>query len=288
MEESSRCCSPTTSSPAAACPLREVVACRSSRVVRYWSSSFDRRISGASDGRSSIITLSTIRLGNPPWISRMSSLSRRTITSSSSPFPRIFTPRVNRYGSSSSSRVEKLFEWPLWGVAERNSRCSKRPHRSRIARVNLFRFRNGPRSKGPRGGLRRGSADCRAATRPAIPASDRRTRDRSAGCARSGSGCGSATGSPRTHARGEPAPGSAGRGSRRPVRSAPPAPLSTAPAPRGVPTRRWFWLSSATAAPGDQPGLDRLPEPGVVGDEQVNPGQTAAPCAGAPSGKRRS
>ena len=26
--------------------------------------------------------------------------------------------------------------------------------------------------------------------------------------------------------------------------------------------------------PGDQPGLDRLPEPGVVGDEQVHPGQT--------------
>ena len=36
-----------------------------------------------------------------------------------------------------SSRVEKLLEWPLWGVAERNRRCSKRPPKSRTARVNF-------------------------------------------------------------------------------------------------------------------------------------------------------
>ncbi len=67
----------------------------------------------------------------------MSSLSRRTITSSSAFLPRTLTPRVKRYGSSISSSVEKLFEWPLCGVAERNRRCSKRPARSRTARVNF-------------------------------------------------------------------------------------------------------------------------------------------------------
>ena len=75
--------------------------------------------------------------GNPPWTSRMSSLSRRTITSSSAFLPRTFTPRQKRCGSRISSRAEKLLEWPLCGVAERNSRCSNRPPRSRIARVNL-------------------------------------------------------------------------------------------------------------------------------------------------------
>ncbi len=59
------------------------------------------------------------------------------MTSSSAFLPRTLTPRVKRYGSSSSSSVEKLFEWPLCGVAERKSRCSKRPPRSRTARVNL-------------------------------------------------------------------------------------------------------------------------------------------------------
>ena len=73
----------------------------------------------------------------PPWTSRMSSFSRRTITSSSARLPRTLTPRVKRYGSSSSSSVEKLFEWPLCGVADRNRRCSNRPPRSRTARVNF-------------------------------------------------------------------------------------------------------------------------------------------------------
>ena len=75
--------------------------------------------------------------GKPPWISRTSSLMRRTITSSSAFLPRTGTPRVKRYGSSISSRVEKLLEWPLWGVADRNRRCSKRPPRSRMAQVNF-------------------------------------------------------------------------------------------------------------------------------------------------------
>ena len=77
----------------------------------------------------------TLRFGKPPRASRMSSFRRRTITSSRSRLPRTFTPRVKRYGSKSSSSVEKLFEWPLWGVAERNRRCSKRDPKSRTARV---------------------------------------------------------------------------------------------------------------------------------------------------------
>ena len=76
------------------------------------------------------------RRGNPPCIRRTSPLSRRTITSSSAFRPATGTPRVKRAGSSSSSSVEKLFEWPLCGVAERNSRCSNRPPTSRTARVN--------------------------------------------------------------------------------------------------------------------------------------------------------
>ena len=39
---------------------------------------------------------------------------------------RTSTPRVNRCGSSISSKAEKLLECPLCGVAERNKRCSKR------------------------------------------------------------------------------------------------------------------------------------------------------------------
>ena len=57
------------------------------------------------------------------------------MTSSSTFLARTGTPRQKRCGSRISSRAEKLFEWPLWGVAERNSRCSNRPARSRTARV---------------------------------------------------------------------------------------------------------------------------------------------------------
>jgi hypothetical protein len=45
------------------------------------------------------------------------------------------TPRVKRCGSSSSSSAEKLFEWPLCGVADRNRRLSKRGARSRTTLV---------------------------------------------------------------------------------------------------------------------------------------------------------
>lgn len=45
------------------------------------------------------------------------------------------TPRVKRWGSSSSMSAEKLLEWPLWGVAERNRRFSKRGANARTTRV---------------------------------------------------------------------------------------------------------------------------------------------------------
>ncbi len=116
-------------------------ACASSRSraaaragARYWSSSAERRSSGASAGRPSMSTWTTLRLGKPPEISRMSSFRRRTMTSSRS-FASTGTPRQNRCGSRISSSAEKLFEWPLCGVAERKSRCSKRGARSRTARV---------------------------------------------------------------------------------------------------------------------------------------------------------
>ena len=137
IDDSSFCCSPTTSSPAAARVRAGTCSNRVSRTLRYSSSSRDSTSSGASSGRPSITTRHTSRLGNPPCTSRMSSLMRRTMTSSRALLPRTGTPRVKRYGSSSSSRVAKLLEWPLWGVADRNRRCSKRPPRSRMARVNL-------------------------------------------------------------------------------------------------------------------------------------------------------
>ena len=79
--------------------------------------------SGASAGRPSMSSCTTLRLGNPPWTSRISSFSLRTVTSSRS-FALTGTPRQNRWGSSISRRAEKLLEWPLCGVAERKRRCS--------------------------------------------------------------------------------------------------------------------------------------------------------------------
>ena len=66
---------------------------------------------------------------------RRSLLSRRTITRSSSSGS-TGMPRVKRCGSRMFRRDEKLFECPLWGVAERNSRCSNRSAMLRTARVN--------------------------------------------------------------------------------------------------------------------------------------------------------
>ena len=47
------------------------------------------------------------------------------------------TPRVKRWGSSSSSRVEKEFECPLCGVAERKTRFSNSGAKCRTILVAL-------------------------------------------------------------------------------------------------------------------------------------------------------
>ena len=47
------------------------------------------------------------------------------------------TPRQKRCGSRISSSAEKLLEWPLCGVADKKSRCSKRGAMSRIPLSDL-------------------------------------------------------------------------------------------------------------------------------------------------------
>ena len=98
MDESSFCCRPTTSRAAAARARAVPFLRRSSRNSRYRSSRCERTSSGASSGKPSIAMRSTPRSGNPPWTSRMSSLIRLTITSSSAFFPRTGTPRVKAVG----------------------------------------------------------------------------------------------------------------------------------------------------------------------------------------------
>jgi len=82
-------------------------------------------------------TCTTFRSGKPSVTSRRSFFSRRTITLSRSFGPFTGTPRQKRCGSSNSNSAAKLFEWPLCGVAVRNSRCSKRWAMSRTARVSI-------------------------------------------------------------------------------------------------------------------------------------------------------
>ena len=96
IDESRRCCRPTTSSPAAARARLDEPRWRCSRASRYSSSRRDSTSSGASSGRPAISMRSITRRGNPSWICRTSSFSRRTMTSSSSLRPRTFTPRVKR------------------------------------------------------------------------------------------------------------------------------------------------------------------------------------------------
>ncbi len=123
-EESSRCCRPQISRPRAAWvpSIASADAPRGAR--RYWSSSLDRRSSGASSGRPlDVIPGPACAWGSQPATSRRSSFRRRTMTSSRS-FGATGTPREKRCGSRISSSAEKLFECPLCGVAERKSRCS--------------------------------------------------------------------------------------------------------------------------------------------------------------------
>jgi hypothetical protein len=81
-------------------------------------------------------TCSILRSGKARPILRRSSLSRRTSTGSVS-LGLTGTPGVNLWLSSNESRVEKLFVCPLWGVADKHSRCSKRFAKSRTALVIL-------------------------------------------------------------------------------------------------------------------------------------------------------
>ncbi|MNY07382.1 hypothetical protein D3C86_1401830 [compost metagenome] len=91
--------------------------------------------SGASSGRWSRSIWMTLRWGKSPEMPRRSSLRRRTSTASSWE-GWTGTPRQKRWGSRISSKAEKELEWPLWGVAERKRRCSKRGARERVARVS--------------------------------------------------------------------------------------------------------------------------------------------------------
>ena len=118
-------------------------------------------------GRSMSIWHDDCASGSRPATSRMSSLSRRTITSSSTFLARTGTPRQKRCGSRISSSAEKLFEWPLCGVAERKRRCSNRAGQVADGPGDLAsRWRTSRRSTGRRGGPRRGSAASRRGSRP--------------------------------------------------------------------------------------------------------------------------
>ena len=68
--------------------------------------------------------------------SRRSALRRRTATSRSARSSRL-APRLNRRASIISSSAVNDSEWPLCGVADRNSRCS---HFSASARAAIVRW----------------------------------------------------------------------------------------------------------------------------------------------------
>ena len=134
IDDSRRFCKPPMTSAPAACLDRVSSLSRFSRSRRYACSFSASTRSGASVGRPSISICTTARRGKPPSSARTSDLRRRTMISSSCPL-RTRTPRQKRCGSRISSSAEKLLEWPLCGVADRNRRCSKRGAMSRTARV---------------------------------------------------------------------------------------------------------------------------------------------------------
>jgi hypothetical protein len=70
--------------------------------------------------------------------------------------PATGTPRVKRIGSRISSRAEKELEWPLWGVALRKRRLSKRGRGRGSRRWCRCRRRTWWRRRGRRRGPRRG------------------------------------------------------------------------------------------------------------------------------------
>ena len=83
----------------------------------------------------------SLRMGYEPRARTLrSSFRRLTITASRCFASVTATPRVKRCGSSSSRRAAKLLECPLWGVALRKRRFSKRGATSRITLVILESF----------------------------------------------------------------------------------------------------------------------------------------------------
>ena len=178
-------------------------ACASSRAgavlragARYSSSSADSCSSGASAGRPSMSICDDGACGETALDnSRRSSLSRRTMTSST-----VFRRRRARRGRTAagsriSSRAEKLLEWPLCGVADRNSRCSNRGARSRMARVICESMAYvWPLAGAAWWASSRMKQRAAAEGRPASRAAARRRPRRSAADARPGSGSAWSTG----------------------------------------------------------------------------------------------
>ena len=137
IDESSRFCRlQSTSAAAVLHRLRRVLQPLLARLRGTRRAAAAAAAPASSAGSPSIGTSTICRSGKPPSSPRRSSLSRRTITGSSCFAPSTGTPRQKRCGSRISSSAEKLFEWPLCGVADRNSRCSNRGASSRIDFVN--------------------------------------------------------------------------------------------------------------------------------------------------------
>ena len=249
IEESSRCCRPTTSSPAAACARRVVLAKRSSRAVRYSSRRRDSTSSGASSGRPSITTRSTIAL-------REAALDLADVLlepAHHDVLERLLAAHLD--AAREAVGVEQLEQR---GEAVRVA-VVRRGREEQAVLEAAGEIAHGARELGldavapaarraPRGAPRRGSGGFRAAAARAIRASGPRRSGRSGGCARPGSGCACATGSRRSRARGASASGRRGRGSRTRGRSAPRARPSTARGPRAASRRRWSSPSCAGAA----------------------------------------
>ena len=97
------------------------------RCLEYDCNSRGSFNSGASAGRlpPGRVGGCTTRSGNSPPRYHRSSFKCRTKMLSRS-LGSNGTPRTKRDGSSNSNNAVKLLPWPLWRVAERNTRCSNR------------------------------------------------------------------------------------------------------------------------------------------------------------------
>ena len=138
MEDSSRFCSEVTTSIAEARCGFVAAASRASRASTVLlQQRGEDELRGVRRADPSISTRRMLRLGNVladgPQIG-LEPAHHHLVAAASA---RTGTPRQKRCGSSISRSAEKLLLWPLCGVAERKSRCSKRGARSRTARVSL-------------------------------------------------------------------------------------------------------------------------------------------------------